>query len=47
MDINTIDVIKVLALGALGFLVAFFMTPTLTNFLYKNKLWKKKQEIKE
>lgn len=46
MDISTIDVIKVLALGALGFLVAFFMTPTLTNFLYKNKLWKKKARDK-
>ncbi len=42
MDINSIDIIKVLFLGSLGFLVAFLITPCLTNFLYKNKLWKKK-----
>jgi len=38
MDINSIDIIKVLFLGSLGFLVAFLITPCLTNFLYKNKL---------
>lgn len=42
MDISSVDIIKVLLLGSLGFLVAFLITPCLTNFLYKNKLWKKK-----
>ena len=35
------SIIKVLFLGAVAFIVAVFCTPFLTNFLYKNKLWKK------
>ncbi len=41
-EINPSDVIKVLTLGIFGFLTAIFLTPTLTNFLYKYKLWKKR-----
>lgn len=37
----TIDVIKIFAFGALGFIVAFLFTPALTHFLYKYKLWRK------
>lgn len=37
----TIDIIKIFVFGALGFLVAFLLTPGLTHFLYKYKLWRK------
>lgn len=36
-----VDVIKIFAVGTLSFLAAFFLTPLLTNFLYKHKLWRK------
>jgi phospho-N-acetylmuramoyl-pentapeptide-transferase len=36
-----IDVIKIFTLGAAGFIIAFLLTPTLTHFLYKHKLWRK------
>ena len=36
-----IDVIKIFTLGAISFLVAFWFTPFLINFLYKYKLWRK------
>ena len=42
----TINVIKVFLLGFLGFVLAFLLTPFLTNFLYKYKLWKKKVKQK-
>jgi phospho-N-acetylmuramoyl-pentapeptide-transferase len=38
---TTFSIIKVLSLGAVSFIVAVLFTPFLTNFLYKNKLWKK------
>ena len=37
----TINVLKIFIIGICSFLVAFFFTPFLTNFLYKHKLWKK------
>jgi len=37
----TINVIKIFNLGALGFAVAFLLTPVLTHFLYKYRLWRK------
>ena len=37
----TIDVIKVFFLGFLSFILAFSLTPILTHFLYKHKLWRK------
>jgi len=37
----TINVIKIFVLGTLSFLVSFSLTPALTHFLYKYKLWKK------
>lgn len=37
----TINVLKIFFLGATGFVVAFFLSPFLTDFLYKHKLWKK------
>ncbi|XOB41763.1 MAG: phospho-N-acetylmuramoyl-pentapeptide-transferase [Candidatus Nealsonbacteria bacterium] len=37
-----ISVIKIFTLGFLGFIVAFLLTPSLTHFLYKHKLWRKK-----
>jgi len=38
---TTFSIIKVLFLGAIAFMIAVLFTPFLTNFLYKNKLWKK------
>jgi len=37
----TINVIKIFVLGVAGFLLAFLLTPALTHFLYKHKLWRK------
>lgn len=36
-----LDVIKIFTLGAISFIVAFLLTPFLTHFLYKYKLWRK------
>lgn len=36
-----LDAIKIFTVGTLSFLVAFWFTPFLTNFLYKHKLWRK------
>ncbi|MCD5396501.1 MAG: hypothetical protein LR000_02460 [Candidatus Pacebacteria bacterium] len=36
-----INVLKVFFLGSFSFALAFALTPFLTNFLYKHKLWKK------
>lgn len=46
MDPAIINVIKVFILGTVSFLVAFFITPVLTHFLYKHKLWKNKARDK-
>ncbi|GAI07708.1 unnamed protein product, partial [marine sediment metagenome] len=43
---TTIDVIKVFTLGAMGFILAFLLTPSLTHFLYKYKLWRKEARKK-
>jgi phospho-N-acetylmuramoyl-pentapeptide-transferase len=40
--IEIIDVVKVILPAALTFLVGIVITPHITNFLYKNKMWKKK-----
>ena len=37
-----IDVVKVLAPSALAFFIGIAITPMLTHYLYKHKLWKKK-----
>ena len=37
-----LDVVKILLPAVLGFLVGIGITPTITNYLYKNKMWKKK-----
>jgi len=36
-----INVLKIFFLGFFSFCLAFLLTPFLTNFLYKHKLWKK------
>ena len=41
-----IDVIKIFTLGTLSFVVAFWLTPFLTHFLYKHKLWRKEVRTK-
>ena len=46
MNEITIDVIKIFALGALSFILAFWLTPFLTHFLYKYKLWRKEVRTK-
>ncbi len=40
------NIIKVFATGFFSFLLAFSMTPALTSFLYKHKLWKKRAKEK-
>lgn len=42
----TINAIKIFNLGALGFAVAFLLTPVLTYFLFKYKLWRKEVRTK-
>jgi phospho-N-acetylmuramoyl-pentapeptide-transferase len=37
-----LEVVKILLPAVLGFLVGIGITPTITNYLYKNKMWKKK-----
>lgn len=37
-----LEVIKILLPAVLAFLVGIGITPTVSNFLYKNKMWKKK-----
>ena len=41
-----IDVIKIFTLGTLSFVLAFWLTPCLTRFLYKHKLWRKEVRTK-
>ena len=41
MNEITINVIKIFILGAMSFVLAFWLTPILTHFLYKYKLWRK------
>jgi len=36
-----IDVIKIFGLGTLSFILAFWLTPFVTKFLYKYKFWRK------
>ena len=38
----TLDVIKILIPSAIAFFIGIVMTPLLTNFLYKHKMWKKR-----
>ena len=38
----SLNVIKIFVLGVVSFVLAFWLAPLLTNFLYKNKLWKKR-----
>lgn len=38
----TIDIIKILVPAVLAFFVGIGITPTITDYLYKNKMWKKK-----
>lgn len=42
----TISVIKIFSLGTLGFVAAFLLTPALTYFLYKHRLWRKEVRTK-
>jgi len=45
MDL-TIDVIKIFFLGAVSFILAFWLAPILTHFLFKYKLWRKEIRTK-
>ena len=40
------NTVKIFSLGMFSFLLAFFLTPALTNFLYKNKFWRKETRTK-
>ncbi len=46
MSEAVINAIKVFSVGVSAFLLAFLLTPTLTHFLYKHRLWKKKAKEK-
>jgi len=46
MNEITISVIKIFILGAMSFVLAFWLTPILTHFLYKHKLWRKEIRTK-
>ena len=40
MTLLTFNVIKIFSLAAITSVLAYLWCPLLTNFLYKNKLWK-------
>jgi phospho-N-acetylmuramoyl-pentapeptide-transferase len=46
MTETIINVIKIFTVGFLSFILAFSITPSLTNFLYKYKLWKRESKTK-
>ena len=46
MNEITINVIKIFVLGAMSFVLAFWLTPILTHYLYKYKLWRKEIRTK-
>ncbi len=46
MNEITINVIKIFVLGAVSFILAFWLTPILTHYLYKYKLWRKEIRTK-
>lgn len=45
-SITTIDTIKVLLPAIISFLAGLAITPMLTNFMYRHKLWRKKSRSK-
>ncbi len=42
MDIETLNVVKVVAPAAIAFFIGIAITPFITGYLYKNKMWKKR-----
>ena len=46
MEQFTVNVIKIFTLGAVSFIIAIILTPALTNFLYRHKLWRKTARTK-
>jgi phospho-N-acetylmuramoyl-pentapeptide-transferase len=46
MNEITINVIKIFSLGAISFVLAFWLTPILTFFLFKYRLWRKEVRTK-
>lgn len=42
MDIGILNVVKVMAPTAIAFFVGIAITPVLSGYLYRNKMWKKK-----
>lgn len=42
----TVDVLKIFILGALSFVLSFWLTPLMTHFLFKYKFWKKQAKQK-
>ncbi|MBU3668560.1 MAG: hypothetical protein FGM57_01175 [Candidatus Taylorbacteria bacterium] len=47
MTISAFDIIKVLLPAVLSFLVGILITPTLTNFMYKHRMWRGASRSKE
>ena len=46
MGVETIDIIKIFVLGTMSFVLAFWLAPILTHYLYKYKLWRKEIRTK-
>ena len=42
VDLIAIDVIKIILPAAVTFIVGILITPYISNYLYKHKMWKKK-----
>lgn len=42
MDIETLNVVKVVAPAAIAFFIGIAITPFVTGYLYRNKMWKKR-----
>jgi len=42
MDIETINIVKVMAPTAIAFFIGIAITPLVTGYLYRNEMWKKK-----
>jgi phospho-N-acetylmuramoyl-pentapeptide-transferase len=41
-SVETINIVKVVAPAAISFVVGILMTPAVSGYLYRNKMWKKK-----
>ncbi len=47
ITVQALDIIKVLLPAVLAFLIGILITPTLTNFMYKHRMWREVSRSKE